>query len=106
MSIRKEQDRNESVSGLLAKVRNSATFLERQLEQVRQQKQRLQVYMCSKGKGTHWHHISNTLATQAGSRSSASRYVWVCLCPCLCLCACVSVSVCLCLCLSCVCVYR
>ena len=42
MSIRKEQDRNESVSGLLAKVRNSATFLERQLEQVRQQKQRLQ----------------------------------------------------------------
>jgi hypothetical protein len=45
MSIRKEQDRNESVSGMLAKVRNSATFLERQLEQVRQQKQRLQVYI-------------------------------------------------------------
>eukprot|EP00802_Teleaulax_amphioxeia_P002613 Tamp_02616.p1 GENE.Tamp_02616~~Tamp_02616.p1 ORF type:complete len:923 (-),score=491.61 Tamp_02616:1452-3851(-) len=42
MSIRKEQDRNESVTGLLSKVRNSATFLERQLEQVREQKQRLQ----------------------------------------------------------------
>lgn len=41
-SIRKEQDSNENVASMLMKVRNSAAFLERQLDAVREQKQRLQ----------------------------------------------------------------
>uniref|UniRef100_A0A0C3T1B1 Coiled-coil domain-containing protein 39 n=1 Tax=Guillardia theta (strain CCMP2712) TaxID=905079 RepID=A0A0C3T1B1_GUITC len=41
-SIKKEQDRNEYLSSILNKIRNSAAFLERQVEQVVAERNRLQ----------------------------------------------------------------
>lgn len=40
-SIRKEQDRNENVLSILTKVRNSAGFLEKQIETMREQRVRM-----------------------------------------------------------------